>query len=316
VCAPPGIPVPRELDKVSLPPYRIEPPDVVILDVLRTVPLPPYKIQPLDSLLIKVTETLPDEPIDATFVVEPEGTVYLGRSYGSVKVADMTKYEAQAAIQKELDKVLKKNFEVYVSIAVTRGQQQIRGEHLVYPDGTLNLGLYGSVLVAGLTIPEAKLAVEEYLSNYLEKPEVSVSIGGFNSKVYYVITDGASNGETISRLPVTGSETVLDAIAQVNGLQPQASKHRIWISRPAPAHSGCFQVLPVDWDAIVRGADTATNYQILPGDRIYIESQYLVTLNNVIAKIVAPVERVMGVLLLSSEAVRSLRGQTTGTGGF
>src|SRR5262245_27667116 len=70
LCKPPDIPVPRELDKVTLPPYRIEPPDVVLLDVLRTVPLPPYRIQPLDSLLIRVTETLPNEPIDGTFVIE------------------------------------------------------------------------------------------------------------------------------------------------------------------------------------------------------------------------------------------------------
>jgi polysaccharide export outer membrane protein len=316
-CCPSNIPVPRELDKTNLPPYRIEPPDILILDVLRTVPLPPYHIQPLDALIIRATNTLPDEPIDSTFIVEPEGTVYLGPSYGSVKIVDMTKYQAQAEIKKELDKILK-DPQVNISIAQTRAQQQIRGEHLVYPDGTVNLGLYGSVLVAGMTIPEAKLAVEEHLSSYLEKPDVSVAIGGFNSKVYYVVTSGASNGETVLRLPCTGNETVLDAIAQAYGIAPQGSTKRIWIARPAPADSRCSQVLPVEWDAIVRGGDTTTNYQILPGDRVYIQAQFLVTLNNVVSKIAAPLERIFGVTLLGSEAIQQVahpRSSGSGTGG-
>jgi polysaccharide export outer membrane protein len=230
-----------------------------------------------------------------------------------VKVVDLTRAQAEEAIKQELGKVLKTP-EVRVSIGQTRGQQQIRGEHLVYPDGTINLGLYGSVLVAGLTIAETKTAVESYLANFLEKPEVSVSIGGFNSKVYYVITDGATYGETVLRFPSTGNETVLDALALANGLQPQSSTRRIWVSRPSPANSGCNQVLPVDWEAIARGGDTATNYQLLPGDRVYIQAQYMVTLNNIVGKICAPVERVMGTLLLSSETVRSLRGAQSGTG--
>jgi polysaccharide export outer membrane protein len=313
VCAPPDIPVPRELDKVSLPPYRIEPPDIVILDVLRTVPLPPYKIQPLDVLIVKTTEQLPGEEISGQYTVEPEGWITLGPSFGQVKVIDLTRAQAEEAIKKKIGEVLK-NPDVRVSIGQTRGQQQIRGEHLIYPDGTINLGLYGSVLVSGMTIAEAKSAIEAYLSNYLERPEVSVSIGGFNSKVYYVITDGATFGETVLRFPSTGNETVLDAVALANGLQPQACTKRIWVSRPAPAQSGCYQVLPVDWDAIVRGGDTATNYQLLPGDRLYVQAQYLVTLNNIIGKLAAPVERVMGTLLLSSETVRSLRGAQSGTG--
>ena len=45
-----------------------------------------------------------------------------------------------------------------------------------------------------------------------------------NSKVYYIITDGAGSGEQVFRFPVTGSETVLDAISQIGGLPPVSSK--------------------------------------------------------------------------------------------
>jgi polysaccharide export outer membrane protein len=54
---------PRELDKVSLPPYIIEPPDVLLIEAVKIVPKPPYKIENLDVLTVLVRGTLPDAPI-------------------------------------------------------------------------------------------------------------------------------------------------------------------------------------------------------------------------------------------------------------
>ena len=56
----------------------------------------------------------------------------------------------------------------------------------------------------------------------------------YNSKVYYVITEGAGAGDLVARLPITGNETVLDAISQINGLS--RSRARTSGSRgPRPA---------------------------------------------------------------------------------
>ncbi len=167
-----------------------------------------------------------------------------------------------------------------VSLGQTAGQQQIAGEHLVGPDGTVNLGTYGSVYVAGMTMAEAKQAIEEQLKNYLEEPRVSVDIFAYNSKVYYVITEGAGSGDTLVRVPITGNETVLDALAQVNGLSRLSSKN-IWIARPTPGGVSCDQMLPVNWDEITKGAATATNYQVLPGDRIFIAENKVIALGHV-----------------------------------
>src|SRR6516225_1003029 len=35
-------PIPRELAKVSMPEYVIEPPDILLIDAVRVIPLPPY----------------------------------------------------------------------------------------------------------------------------------------------------------------------------------------------------------------------------------------------------------------------------------
>jgi polysaccharide export outer membrane protein len=79
-------------------------------------------------------------------------------------------------------------------------------------------------------------------------------------------------GDNVVRAPITGNESVLDVLAKSGGFGLLPSK-RIWISRPAPNGVGVAQELPVDWDAITRDADTATNYQILPGDRIFIAAE-------------------------------------------
>ena len=42
-------PMARELEKVSMPPYVVEPPDVLLVDTIRVVPRPPYHVEPLDD---------------------------------------------------------------------------------------------------------------------------------------------------------------------------------------------------------------------------------------------------------------------------
>jgi polysaccharide export outer membrane protein len=304
--------VPRELRKVSLSPYIIEPPDILNIDAVRLVPKPPYRIDALDALGIQVTNTLPNEPIAGIYTVETDGTVNLGYSYGAVQVLDLTLEEAKVAIQQYLKKKLKPPFEVTVVLAEGRAMQQIRGQHLVNPDGTVHLGVYGSVYVDDLTLAEAKQAIEQHLSHYLLRPEVSVDVSGFNSKVYYVITDGGGFGEQVARLPITGKATVLDAVAQINGLGPVSSRHHIWLARPTP--EGPEQIFPIDWNAIARCADTATNYEIFPGDRVYIKADALVTTDTYLARIISPIERMLGVTLLGASTIQQLQnmGRTAG----
>ncbi len=146
---------------------------------------------------------------------------------------------------------------------------EISGEHLVGPDGRVNLGTHGSVYVAGLTLTEARNVIEERLAKTLKKPQVVLDVFAYNSKVYYVIIQGYYPGDQIHRHPVTGNETVLDALAATDGVNNGSAK-KIWISRPAPSGTGTSQVLPVDLQAITQQGNTATNYQLLPGDRVFV----------------------------------------------
>jgi protein involved in polysaccharide export with SLBB domain len=298
-----------------LPPYTVAPPDILLIDTLRVVPRPPYKIEPLDALFIHVTPTLPNEPITGIYAVEPDGNLNLGPSYGSVRLAGLTLAEAKKAVEEQVKLTIKKPLEVTVSLAQSRAMQQIRGEHLVRPDGTISLGLYGSVYVAGLTLEQVKAAVESHLADKILDPEVSVDVYAYNSRVYYVIFDLAGSGEQVVPLPSTGNETVLDALSKVGGLTAVSSNRHIWVARPAPADLGCRQILPVNWEGIVRGGETATNYQILPGDRIYVQGNTLVKVDTGLARLIAPIERLFGIALLGDSTVITFKTSGGGTGG-
>jgi len=294
----------KELAKVTLPPYVIEPPDILLIDALRVVPKPPFRIQSFDALQVIVEGTLLEQPINGLYVVEPGGMLDLGPSYGKVMVGGQSLEEAQDAVFRHLKRILR-DPQVSLTLAQAAGQQQIAGEHLVGPDGTINLGTYGMVYVTGMTLEEAKVAIEAQLSKHLDAPLVSVDVFSYNSKVYYVITEGAGFGDNVVRFPVTGNETVLDAIAGINGISRLSSKE-MWIARPAPSGMGCDQVLPVDIEAIMKGGSTATNYQLLPGDRVFIAQDPWIAFDSIIDKVTGPFERIFGFSLLGVQTVQTI----------
>lgn len=316
--------VPRELRKTALPEYRIEPPDILLIEGanhLRPVSAPILAGEPL---LIQVNRTLPAgqteapvsrqfKTINGMYVIGTDGYINLGPEYGKVLCAGEPLAEIQHRVETHLQRILTKP-QVLVTLPNPTTKQFVAGPHLVRPDGTVGLGIYGSVFVAGMTLSEAKCEIERHLSSHMHAPEVYVDVLGYNSKYYYVIADGGGAGETVTRLPSTGNETVLDAISQVNGLPTVACKGQIWIARPSPDCCRPDQLLHVDWRGIAEGAQTCTNYQVLPGDRIYVKADRFITFDTNFAKITAPLERLLGFTILGNGTVRSLQGNANGLG--
>ncbi len=308
---PPDAGIPRELAKTTLPVYRIEAPDILLIDAVKVIPREPYNIEPLDILQILVSGTLEGEPpIMGEYRVESSGIVALGPSYGTVKVAGSTLEQATKDVQEHLEKILASPG-VSISLAEPAAQQQIAGEHLVGPDGTVNLGIYGAVIVSGMTLRQARSAIEQHLAQFLQEPEVSVDVAAYNSKVYYVVTQGAGEGDQIIRVPITGNETVLDAISQLGGFT-QVSSKCMWVARPAPPGQCKDLILPVDWNAIVQGGRTETNFQLLPGDRLFVAEDKMVLTDNFVQKATGPFERIFGFLLLGTQTIQTINRSPTG----
>jgi protein involved in polysaccharide export with SLBB domain len=266
----PAVP-PTELTKISLPKYQIAPPDILLIQGVRLNPNDNYQLAPQDSIQLVTTDLGFAKRVSGRYTIDRDGTINLGSDFGSINVAGMNFGSAKKAIAKQIKSVLNKSD---VSLTFTLHlKQAIGGEHLVGPDGHVNLGTYGEVYLAGMTIEAATQTIEKHLGEFFVKPSVCVDVFAYNSHFYYIVTKSDGQiGDSVIRIPITGNETVLDAIAQVGGLT-QLSDKSIWICRPGPNGMSENQILPVDWNAITHGASTSTNYQILPGDRVFVSDK-------------------------------------------
>lgn len=307
--------MPRELCKVVLPEYRVEPPDILMIEGIKIVPKSRTELRTADVLHIEIdpSTTLPEAPVSGDYPVEPGGIVNLGEPYGKVEVTGLSVDDAKEATLTRLQNHLKSPEIQAFYLGQIAPPQQILGQFLVGVDGTVTLGSYGSVSVVGMTLNEAKQAIESHLSKFLDDPEVSLNVFAYNSKVYYIVVQGAGLGDGVYRLPITGNETVLDAIGQIQGLE-QVSSKKMWIARPSRSCSN-VKILPIDWHAITQEACTATNYQVLPGDRVFVAEDKWIAWDTQIAKLTAPLERIMGFSLLGVGAVTRFSGPVLQGGG-
>jgi protein involved in polysaccharide export with SLBB domain/beta-lactamase regulating signal transducer with metallopeptidase domain len=163
------------------------------------------RIEPFDVLEIRAVGTLLDQPIDGFFLVEVDGRVGLGPSYGRANVKGLTPVEAEQRIAQQLKKILARTdvqvvmarkaspppspailvpyrvqpldvLQVRVASNGPLAKQPIDGFCLVEPDGRVPLGSsWGRVEVKGLTVDEAEGKIKQYLARLLpESPAVQV----------------------------------------------------------------------------------------------------------------------------------------------
>lgn len=145
-------------------------------------------------------------------------------------------------------------------------------ECLVGPDGKIYVDQIGGLYITGMTLGEAQRALAGKAASIDQDATVELSIANYNSKKYYLLT--TRNGcSYINLMPFTGNDHVLDALA---GLETEMNllESNIWVSRPVQgAKSKKGEVLQVDYKAITKHADPLSNYQLLPGDRLFVEAK-------------------------------------------
>ena len=171
---------------------------------------------------------------------------------------------------------------------------RVPADQTVLPDGTIDLGVYGRPVVAGLTPEQIEMviraAVLELEPDLFELPEgaekdlegaelhaererlrrgpINVRLMADESAVFYALGEVSAPGS----YPLIGRETVLDALLQAGGLTDRADRCEIIVARPT-APGECRVVLRVCYDRLVQLGDATTNYQVMPGDRIHVASK-------------------------------------------
>jgi RNA polymerase sigma factor (sigma-70 family) len=150
---------------------------------------------------------------------------------------------------------------------------KISGSFLVRPDGTIGLDVLGSVKVSGCTLRQAHDAIARHLGSRLDTfdaEKLTLDVKEYNSKFIYVIIQDAD--EQIVRLSASRDIRVLDALVQAHAVKPMLvglGKKQVYVKRKAEGEEEP-KALAVDFQAITHDGNTATNYELRSGDRVYV----------------------------------------------
>src|SRR5262245_41257881 len=104
--------IPTEMQKVSIPVYRVEAPDILSIEAVNNIRPANDPLRAGDELVIRVSNTLPIDPmgdpvqnefktINGPYRVQTDGTVDLGPEYGSVIVEGLTVRQTRTAVDRD-----------------------------------------------------------------------------------------------------------------------------------------------------------------------------------------------------------------------
>ncbi|MGI9473292.1 MAG: polysaccharide biosynthesis/export family protein [Rubripirellula sp.] len=145
---------------------------------------------------------------------------------------------------------------------------RIPADQQVMIDGTVDLGGFGRVVVSGLTLEVAESLIEQTIEDSGHKStKINVRLLEPVDR-YYVLGEVNSPGS----YPLSGHESVLDGILTAGGLTSSAAPCKLLLARPTLPGS-CRVTLPVCYREITQMGDTSTNYQLQPGDRIFVATR-------------------------------------------
>ena len=139
--------------------------------------------------------------------------------------------------------------------------QQLTKTLTVRPDGVISLPLVGDVQAAGKTAGGLKKELEKKLGQYVDKPEVTVTLNAIHS--YKVFVQGQVTRP--GAYPITGTSTITHAISLAGGFTPFAAPNSIVILREGGLKT---EKIRVRYKRIIAGK--AQDILVMPGDTIVV----------------------------------------------
>jgi len=138
-------------------------------------------------------------------------------------------------------------------------EMDFTGSYMVRPDGKITVPLVGDVQASGLTPERLGSQLEQALADFINKPDVSVTVSQVNSKKYYLTGQLYRTGE----FPLVVPTRVFDALANGGGFRDFANHKKIIIVRGA-------QRIKFNYDDIVKGKNLDQNVFLENGDTVVV----------------------------------------------
>jgi polysaccharide export outer membrane protein len=143
--------------------------------------------------------------------------------------------------------------------------------------GKISLPLIGEIVLGGLTIVEAQIAIENAYKEgrFLRNPQVTVSVEEYAPRE--VSIQGRVRNPGRYTLPIESTLTVVELVTKAGGIDDIGKGSAVTVTRIMP--DGTKKVFTVDVDSIIRGKrDTKiddTTLLLQPGDIVYVPERLI-----------------------------------------
>jgi polysaccharide biosynthesis/export protein len=129
----------------------------------------------------------------------------------------------------------------------------------IRPDGKITMQLVGEIQAAGLTPEQLQHSVIEKLKEFINKPEVSVSVQSVQSKCYYITGEVGRSGKFPLIVPIR----IQEALTNAGGFREYANTKKIIIMRGEKR-------IKFNLQEVIKGKNLDQNIYIENGDHIHV----------------------------------------------
>ncbi|RUA23761.1 MAG: hypothetical protein DSY76_08975 [Bacteroidetes bacterium] len=133
--------------------------------------------------------------------------------------------------------------------------------HTISDSGYVQLPVVGKIMIAGLTIEEARAAIEESLKTYLTQVSVVLKLSGFRVTLIGEVKRPGRYTPYVSRL------NIFEALALSGDMTSYGNRERVMIIRKDKGKENIYIVNLLDKNVL-----QSEYFHLLPNDVIYVES--------------------------------------------
>jgi len=175
-----------------------------------------------------------------------------------------------------------------LTITVQR-HPELSGKYTINTEGKIQFEFVGDILLSGMTKEQAGMVIIKRLGKYIIRPDVTVVISEYNSKLVYVVGEVGIPGKIYMR---GDTITVRDALLAANLPQLTAATEKATLFTPSDSGKVILRKVNV-YDLLYKG-DLRQNYVMSPGDTLYLPATLWAKIARFINPVTQPISQAAG----------------------